>query len=831
AYKFEAYYNSTQSLLTSTENDNYHKIKDLFNLTALQEADFIQLTLTIPYEDFIKTRDAGSSFVFILGEHIDLNGDGIIDDNERTWATFSSTDYTILNLFGNSDVITENTIIIIQDSVLRDNDDGDTIPLASYTIGIRAYKRVLDTGVVLSTSNNMNYNVTINPDDNQTPGFYQGFIKFNGNKSGYALAPYTYSVPLQINNYSSNGWSEINGLTNRPMDNAVFGGIDWSWRQSSGDWRFYDLEFIGDVLSANTLAIEVEWTFEETVLDVFVYDNDGIVIALSNINYIKSGFYNSTPNASPKMQRLLINVSSYRVGDTLSGDTLAGTHNRYFTIALHATAVSDQAVLLDPISIRSAWVSEKIADFSEPVASISTSNNEFLLDGTPLTNDTIGLEWTNVTSNPILEFSNINLPTDFKISRPEFLYKEETIPSEELQFLDDKDELERTYEMYLEKGMDLSVILSWPKITTDFDLYIIPENKELLSENSITPGAITSNNPETAKVIIPHTGIYIFVVNYRIGDATDQEFTLSVIARHIVYKNEKSLSNIINISLVDLDVIEADYLIESTSYGWNTMFNFAQIFRFDAYPPELNLFESIPEKVFSGQVSIGYVYDASYYNFTLEKDGSDLVTLINVTGQQAITIDASLINGYYIETEFIVSGIDQLGHSFVQTYSLVRSDDTNPLFISQPEDHEVLLFQEFDLHWEIEDITSGLYELSINGVINETGNWDGDSDIDISLQFYTIGTKFITLRVVDAGGNSFPSLVKISVVLEFSIDITTTKPNTSTNDFSSTVTTSNSTTGSDSDNNVLSPFFIGLIVISSIVGGGTLYMKRKSLKT
>ena len=146
--------------------------------------------------------------------------------------------------------------------------------------------------------------------------------------------------------------------------------------------------------------------------------------------------------------------------------------------------------------------------------------------------------------------------------------------------------------MFLTKGMDVSVVLSWHSQATDFDLFFIPENKVLSSGNSIMKGAASGTNPETGRVIIPHTGNYIFVVNYFSGDGTDQEFTLDVIARNIVYQNEETLENSIEISLFDLDIVEADYLIESTSHGWNTNFKFTQLFRFDAFAPQLHLLES-----------------------------------------------------------------------------------------------------------------------------------------------------------------------------------------------------------------------------------------------
>ncbi|MHA2030732.1 MAG: S8 family serine peptidase, partial [Candidatus Kariarchaeaceae archaeon] len=728
-YTFETFYNSTTNKFSSTKQYNYHFVDDLFDLSELQQSDFFQLTIAFPYEDFLKSRDNNGFLQLLLGQHRDLNGDGIIDDKERVLDTFSSSDGSVTSFFVNSKVINEQTILILRDFMFTEELETNVTPGVNYTLGVRAFKRVVDTQIQVSNSTNFDYEITINPSLNSIPGFYQGFVRFEGANGGYALAPYTYSVPLIINDYTNDGWSEVSGIRNRPFDNGIFGAIDWSWREPSGDWRFYDLEFNGSVSTANTLAIEVEWTFSETVLDVYIYDFEGRVIGKSDINFISGGFYNSTPNAPPTMQRFLVNVTSYRLGDTLSGESLSG-NNRYFTIALHATTVSDQAILLDPISVRGSWLTNLISEFEEPQASLTTSDGQFLPDGTPLTFNELGISWTSVTSNPITEFNNTIFPTDYIISRPEFLHEEETIPAKELVPM--TEEMEREYKIFLEKGFELSVELSWENYNTDFDLFVVKEGLTVNSGNSIIKSSAGGTNPEKGKGIVPESGMYIIGVDYFGGDRSDQSIILDVIARNVIYKDINSDNSSIMLNLIEMNVTEDDLLIESTSYGWNTKFQYTELIRFDGYAPSLNFSESIPENAITGLVLIGTVYDASTYNFTMKMDGETITALTNVNGSQEISIEASLILGFFENTEFNVSGIDQFGRTLNQIYIVYRTDNTLPIFVEEPGDREVLIDEVFTLDWLIQDISGGSYELKVNGELENSGNWQGGEEVSVT---------------------------------------------------------------------------------------------------
>ena len=288
-------------------------------------------------------------------------------------------------------------MLMVNDQSFDPDYNGAKLNDSSYFLSVRAYQRVEDNSIIIGTAVDDNYPITIFPDNNTSPGFYQGFIKFEGLNNGTVLAQYTYSVPLQISNFADEGWSEVSGLTNRPFDNGVFGGVDWSWRAPSGDWRFYDIEFTGgDVATANTLAIELEWTYDRTVIDINVFDFDGVHIANSEINYLGAGKYNSTANAPPNKQRLLLNVTDYQMGNTLSGDNLAGNYS-IFTVALHATSVDSRSGTLDPLKLKATWLNNTVGSFGEPQATLITSDNTTLSDGIPITHNKIGLIWTNVS--------------------------------------------------------------------------------------------------------------------------------------------------------------------------------------------------------------------------------------------------------------------------------------------------------------------------------------------------------------------------------------------------------------------------------------------------
>ncbi|MCE7736450.1 MAG: S8 family serine peptidase [Candidatus Heimdallarchaeota archaeon] len=825
AYKFEAFYNASSISFTSQNEYNYHFLDDIFNLTALQEADMIQFSISIEDDGFLNAFNAGSWYEVSIGKHFDNNNDNIVDNNERTLDTFGFNENSIITFFANSKVAKLNSMLMVRDQSFDAEYSGPEFETSSYNLNVRAYKRVQDDSIIIGDPISNNYQITIDPDNNASPGFYQGFIKFVGTNGGYVLAQYAYSVPLQIDNFDDGGWSEVSGLTNRPFDNGVFGAIDWGWRASSGDWRIYDIEFTGTVSTANTLAIELEWTYNETAIDVNVFDFDGVHIASSDIIFEGNGRYNSSANAPPNKQRLLVNITDYRLGNTQSGENLAG-NNSIFTVALHATAVDSKSGTLDPISLRAAWLTATMDSLGKPEATLITSDGTSLADGMPLTHGKIGLTWSNV-SVPAIGFTNINVPREYKVSKADFYLFEDVIDAEDLIAFSDEENVDVTYEIYFEKGMEISIDLSWPQFSTDFDLIIVPKGKPLTGSNSIISGTGTGANPETGTTIVPSSGYYIVVVDYFQGDGSAQPFTLEIIARVVAFSTAQTLDSSFEINLTETNFIEGNYLLESSSKGWNENFRYSQPFRFDAYAPQLNFSETIPELVTSGQVSIGTVYDASVYNFTLSHNGDILVSLTNVNGTQFVTIDAALVPGFFQDTEFTVTGIDQFGHEMSQTYSVYRTDNTQPIFLLEPDNQESLINTPFTLSWLIDDLSSGTYNLKIAGISTINGSWTKNIQLDIELSFDTTGSKFISLEIVDRGGNTHRSFVRISIVNELTTntDVTSSSTNTTTD------------TGlfddlpSDAGTKLFIPLLIGVIIISAAAAGGTIYMRRRPPKT
>lgn len=126
---------------------------------------------------------------------------------------------------------------------------------------------------------------------------------------------------------------------------------------------------------------------------------------------------------------------------------------------------------------------------------------------------------------------------------------------------------------------------------------------------------------------------------------------------------------------------------------------------------------------------------------------------------------------------------------------LLTVNATSTPLINQPAD---LLFEEGavgeSIVWIVSDLYPFRYEILIDGVLNRTGEWDGE-DIIFSLDDFAAGEYNITLIVYSESGPSSSDSVMV-VVTEASTSTTTTTTTPTTTESSSTTTdTSTGTTG------------------------------------
>jgi len=97
-------------------------------------------------------------------------------------------------------------------------------------------------------------------------GLYEGTINVNDGTK-VTVVPVLVNVASPTATFSFGG-----GTTNTLYDNGrVFGGFDWSWRDESGDWRFYYVDVPKlEVNPGTKLIVDTKWSTLPTDIDTWI---------------------------------------------------------------------------------------------------------------------------------------------------------------------------------------------------------------------------------------------------------------------------------------------------------------------------------------------------------------------------------------------------------------------------------------------------------------------------------------------------------------------------------------------------------------------------------
>ncbi|MHA2425593.1 MAG: hypothetical protein ACXAEF_12450, partial [Candidatus Thorarchaeota archaeon] len=130
--------------------------------------------------------------------------------------------------------------------------------------------------------------------------------------------------------------------------------------------------------------------------------------------------------------------------------------------------------------------------------------------------------------------------------------------------------------------------------------------------------------------------------------------------------------------------------------------------------------------------------------------------------------------------------------------------DGTPPIINTPSD---IVFTEgetgYSIDWAASDLHPTTYSIFQNEVEVQSGNWDVDANISISLDGLPAGSYNYTIVVYDIGGNSVSDQVDVTVNEAETTTTTTTSTTTTTTSTTTTTTTTSqtetSTTTQDDD--------------------------------
>jgi len=493
-----------ETLQINTSNvDNSYKLEDHFGSAFLNQfytSDFAAIYLTYDHEilELYDEQDVEPPIVY-LHDWNDLDNDGTIDDSDYTKAigevrriTSSQSFANILSMYvGNpkTDFVNDPTIMV-QDTGFRRIRPWEGVALS---LTIQLYKRVPWTWltVVQNQFSLTEWTATMTVPSQVTPGIYQGFIKFTKGLA-YQLVPVTVSVIDKI----PAGPNTLNfgGTTKRPLNTGgVYGSFDWSWRPESGDYRIYNFELTAS--DAKYLVTDIEWEYEDTVLDVWIIDPSGAIIDTSDIVFVTEGQYNSTTTRA-------------------TGQILVSPVNKtgIYTIALHSTKFDGQNVP-ESIAIAMSYLTKELPT---PVAKFSVPDG-ISLEGP---HATVSVEWDPISSEqlPYLMITE----TSISALEGEIINTTGTIdPNEDMLVGGWFETVGETAEDYItrsfQKGDQVQIEVGWtaPDESTDFDIFIwAPGDERSYDENLVGSRLATDDNPEKTTFIAPRDGLYTIGIDW-----------------------------------------------------------------------------------------------------------------------------------------------------------------------------------------------------------------------------------------------------------------------------------------------------------------------------
>ncbi len=151
---------------------------------------------------------------------------------------------------------------------------------------------------------------------------------------------------------------------------------------------------------------------------------------------------------------------------------------------------------------------------------------------------------------------------------------------------------------------------------------------------------------------------------------------------------------------------------------------------------------------------------------------------IGWNGRRSITNDDVIDNGmnnawdngtigneweaYYLGDTYPIPGTGDA----VDRHPVLLSDRVQPIFLETPEQYYLTTIgdRDYRLRWRGYDRFPDTYNILMDGVLVESGNWTGDDEIILQLDGLDIGLYLIKVFLVDAAGNYANNTVSIRVI-------------------------------------------------------------------
>ncbi len=684
--------------------------------------------------------------------------------SQSLWVSLSNlTDAEMNNLFiGVRDFLWDDPATLDENETISPDYQGIEISMS-----VRMYSKTTSVlGVAVSIASGTQADVSVDP-AGLAPGLHSGFVTLTTSSGISALVPFSFSIPLMVDNGETAGWSTAS-------KDAVDEPYDWDMYPSmGGDMRFFEIMFTGVTPTAapNTLAISLNWTGKDSHVGFWLADPAGSVFEASDSLFgdlIKNYPYQGNANPEGWGYRYLVNLTA---AAEFFGYNISASDFRLH-VALYLDKIDTSLIGPEKITFKAAWFNGIIGQditFPEveiqgtvPTGAPTVHNGKTLTTGNftiKVTQDLAGLPTAFLD-----EFSAKNSEIGIDIgSFLEVSLSNYTIPADDLTPTSGRTVFEYTEAVDLRAGMFVRASLDWANDKQDWDLFLLKQPGVVSRSNDVFGyQAATLAKPETASAIIDADGTYTISIDFYDGPIEDSYIDLSFIA------TQQVLSTFTDPNGETLSLeYEGEYLVDVTLFGFNIPAYSAKI-EVDKNPPVmLSTITEVEEDADNpGMGLIGVIFDETSFNATIQLDGSTIDTLTNAEGKVSLYVDLTKISDYEPHT-VKVTGNDYLGRTMSETtWQITLKDSTIPTIVSPPSDQEVSPGKTITLTWTVKDDSGGTYSITIDDNEVATGSFaGGNTEQTISYDFKesSSGEYVVKLTLTDKGGNVATDTVTIIV--------------------------------------------------------------------
>ena len=249
------------------------------------------------------------------------------------------------------------------------------------------------------------------------------------------------------------------------------------------------------------LAIRVEWMYKDTMVDVYISNEEGTVIKQSYSVYLGGSYYYSQ-SSEPTAQNLLLSSE--------------GLQNDKITITLHVVNITSE--------LKQEQLTLKLRSLTQqelPMPTLSYSQDP----SQPISGDlSVEVQPFQIPELPELKLTNYVLET--RQIRTNLTIQDELRTTSIIQGEGTPD---ASFQIQLQTGVGTLVTLEWDNPNVDLDVYVISNSKNIEDlNNDVLLGTGKSSNDLERGIFTPEETNYTILVDY-VSGVQDVTFTLRVL--------------------------------------------------------------------------------------------------------------------------------------------------------------------------------------------------------------------------------------------------------------------------------------------------------------